>query len=223
MKKFLFILCAMAIMLCIFTATAGAEAITDSASEVTSDIANEPATTAKEGANPTLFTRIWEYAVRYKSEILGVSGDALIFICVILLRGLFKKKTSDISSNIKSVKGDTSQAGAQQVSVVGAVNELIGGYNSMKESYEKYETAEDDRNRIIGAVMVQNTAILDMLQTVYANSKNLPQGVKDMLTLKYANALKTLDNDEILRTVVDSVHEKVNTGAAAPDTSEDNL
>jgi len=82
----------------------------------------------------------------------------------------------------------------------------------MKEAYEKYETVEDDRNRLVAAVMAQNTALLDMLRTVYANSKNLPQGVKDTVMLEYANARKMLSDDEALRAVIDSVHEKINAG-----------
>ena len=43
--------------------------------------------------------------------------------------------------------------------------------------------------------------VLDILATVYANSKNLPQGVKDLVNLKYADVLKTTSDDEKLLSV----------------------
>ena len=242
MKRILFVLCAVLTVLCIFTAAVGAETATgelapelvtetalDEATEVVTDAPSDteaateavlPEASADESVSPTLFTRVWEYIVKYKSEILGIVGDGMILIGVMVLKGIFKKKTSDISSDIKGVRGDTSRAGAQQIAVVDAVNELIAGYNNMKKAYEKYETVEDDRNRLVGAVLAQNTAILDMLRTVYANNKNLPQGVKDVVMLEYANTKKALGDDELLRSVVDSVHEKVNAGTEVAASSE---
>lgn len=179
--------------------------------------------TEDEGVHHTLLARVWEYVVTHKAELIAMAGDAAILMVVFALRSILKKKTSDISTDLKTVKGDASGTRSQQGLVTDAINGLIGGYNEMRASYDKYETVEDDRNRLVGAVMVQNTAILDILQTVYANSKNLPQGVKDVITLKYANALKTLQNDEILRAIVDSVHEKVCMSVAVSETPEDNV
>lgn len=242
MKRILFVLCAVLTVLCIFTAAVGAETATgelvtelvtetasDEATEVVTDAPSDteaateavlPEASADESVSPTLFTRVWEYIVKYKSEILGIVGDGMILIGMMVLKGIFKKKTSDMSNDIKGVRGDTLRAGAQQTAVVDAMNELISGYNSMKEAYEKYEMVEDDRNRLVGAVLAQNTAILDMLRTVYANNKNLPQGVKDVVMLEYANTKKALGDDELLRSVVDSVHEKVNAGTEVAVSSE---
>jgi len=50
-------------------------------------------------------------------------------------------------------------------------------------------------------MVVQTRAVLDILATVYANSKNLPQGVKDLVNLKYADVLKTTSDDEKLLSV----------------------
>ena len=183
--------------------------------------AEMPGDVPEEGKYHTIFTRIWEYVVTYKAEILAVAGDAIIFIGVLILRSVFKKKTTDISSDLKLVKGDASGTRSQQVLVTDAINGLIGGYNEMRASYDKYESVEDDRNRLVAALAIQNTAILEILRTVYVNSKNLPQGVKDVVTLEYANALKTLGNDETLRAVVEAVREKVTAVAEVPDVPEE--
>lgn len=169
----------------------------------------------------TFFGRVLEYAEKYKVEILGVVGDMMIFIVVVVLKGAFKRKNSAMSDELAAIKGHTATAKSQQSAMVGAMNQLIDGYNAMKGSYDKYESVEDDRNKLVGAVMVQNTAILDILQTVYANSKNLPQGVKDVITLKYANALRALGEDKTLAAIVEAVHEKVGQGASAASGGED--
>lgn len=242
MKRILFVLCAVLTVLCIFTAAVGAETATgelvtelvtetalDEATEVVTDAPSDteaateavlPEASADESVSPTLFTRVWEYIVKYKKEIIDAVGHCAVITLLALIERRAKKKNNAISSGIDSIKGDTSHTSAQQTAVVDAVNELISGYNSMKEAYEKYETVEDDRNRLVGAVLAQNTAILDMLRTVYANNKNLPQGVKDVVMLEYANTKKALGDDELLRSVVDSVHEKVNAGTEVAVSSE---
>ena len=57
---------------------------------------------------------------------------------------------------------------------------------------------------------MQTKAILEILITVYANSKNIPQGVKDLINLKYADALKLIGNDEQLKQTLDNEMEKEN-------------
>lgn len=231
MKKIIFMLCAIILIVtCGYT-----YCFAEEPTEIPSSLSEQDATPIEpeeelaggafedKGAYHTIFTRVWEYVVTYKAELIAFAGDAILFIVVLAFKSVFKKKTTAISSDLTLVKGDASGTRSQQVLVTDAINGLIGGYNEMRSSYDKYETAEDDRNRLVAAVMVQNTTILDILQTAYVNSKNLPQGVKDMVTLKCANALKTLQNDEILRAVVDSVHEKVNASVTVSEASEDNI
>ena len=79
----------------------------------------------------------------------------------------------------------------------------------MREAYEKYEAVEDDRNRLVGACLVTNTALLEILSRVYVHNKNMPQGVKDVVMLIYTNAQKALSDDEVLRDVVESVKTKI--------------
>jgi hypothetical protein len=72
-----------------------------------------------------------------------------------------------------------------------------------------YGLTEDDRNRVVGALVAQNTAILEILTTITVNNKNTPQGVKDITMLAYANCLKTLDDDEKLKAIVTSVRDSI--------------
>lgn len=166
----------------------------------------------------TFFSRIWEFAVENKTEVLGAAGNALLFCMTLLMKRSNGIQMQDIKSDLKIVKADAGGTASSQVSVVSAMNGLIGGYNQMYESYEKYGQTEEDRNKLIGAVMVQNTAILEILSTVYVNSKNMPQGVKDLVNLKYANCLKAIGDDETLLAIVSAVREKV--GASSESDTE---
>lgn len=147
-----------------------------------------------------LFRRVYEYSIEHKTELLGLLGDAVIFILALLLK-----------SRISFIKKTATETNDSQVSVVDVVNNMVDGYNALQATYDKYGATEGDRNRVVGALVAQNTAILEILTTVYVNSKNLPQGVKDLVNLKYANCLKQLENDEQLKAIVTSVRESIGT------------
>lgn len=159
----------------------------------------------------TLFTRLWEYCMTYKTEIVGVVGDIAIFVLALFIKLRNDKRTANIAQGIISIKGDTTDTTKAQTSVVGVVNEMVDGYNALKQSYDKYGETEDDRNRVVGTLVAQNAAMLEILTTITVNNKNLPQGIKDIVMLKYANCLKALDDDEKLKAVVTSVRESIGT------------
>ena len=179
----------------------------------------EPVVEEPPEPNHTLVSRVWEYFEANKTEILGLAGDAVIFLLAIFVKIRNDKRTKGIASDLKIVKGDAKGTADAQSSVVDAVNGMIEGYNGMRSSYEEYGNTERDRNKLVGAVMVQNTAILEMLSTVYVNNKNLPQGVKDLINLRYSNCLKALGNDETLCAIVETVREKICTSTESTEES----
>ena len=177
----------------------------------------------------TIFTRIWEFVEANKTEVVSAAGSGFVLIVSAIVKAANSKENRKLSELLNAIQGDTQGTNKAQSSLIGVVNQMISGYNVMKESndylktgyedmktaYEINATKEDDRNRLIGAVMVQNTALLEILSSVYVHNKNLPQGVKDLIILKYANAMKALSDDEILCAIVESVREKINFEAPA--------
>lgn len=147
----------------------------------------------------TWVTRVIEYVDANKATLLGLLGDGVILVLALLI----KMKSSKI-------KTGTDATNASQGAVVTAVNGMIDGYNAMKASYDQYGTTEADRNRVVGALVAQNTAMLEILMTAYGNSKNLPQGVKDLIYLKYANCMKQLGDDEQILAIVEAVKQNIN-------------
>lgn len=164
----------------------------------------------------TVFTRIWEFVSTYSGETIYVIGSLALFVLNLMLKRSSSKMSKDTKKKLEDIKGEVKETLGGQNSVVGVVNNMIDGYNglserydAMKEAYDKYGAMEGERNRVVGAVLASNATILEILTTVYVNSKNLPQGVKDLVNLKYANCLKTLEDDEQLRAIVEAVRNNI--------------
>lgn len=168
-----------------------------------------------------LFSRAWEFVVENRETVTAIIGDIALFAIGVFTYMKNRKRSNTISGDLKLVAQDASGTHDSQVKVVNAVNDMIDGYGALKESYDKYGALEGDRDRLIGAIVVTNTAILEILQTVYANSKNMPQGIKDIVNLKYANCLKAMESDETLKSVVAVVRDTIGIGASDPGNETD--
>lgn len=171
-----------------------------------------------------IFTRIWEFVEANKSECVSGVGSLILLIAGGAAEIAIEKMNKKHSEQLGLLQEDSRAKNNILSAIVDAVNQMITGFNNVKNSsdhlkkgydemraaYELNATKEDDRNRLIGAVMVQNTAILEMFARIYVHNKNMPQGVRDLVILTYANTLKALDDDELLRSIVESVREKIN-------------
>ena len=247
-RFFAMLLCIIAVMtLCVFPMTVSAaeadaetvEIVDTESSVVDKPTVEEPAPEPEtpvpeapeasgegESTYPTLFTRIWEFVSTYSGETLSVIGSVILLVLNLILKHSSSKMSKETKKTLENIKGEVEETLGGQNSVVDVVNNMIDGYNglsqrydAMKESYDLYGATEDERNRIVGAVLATNTAILEILTTVYVNSKNLPQGVKDLVNLKYANCLKTLDDDKQLRAIDEAVRNNIGTTAETTEKS----
>lgn len=187
-KVFLFIFAVLFTMLCITAASA---------------------TTGETQGGDTLFSRVYEFVAANKEVVTTAVGLLTVFATSIVEARKSKKRSDDIAKDVTGIIRNTSNVVNSQAGVEGVVNGLIDSYNGLSSKYEKYEGIEDDRNRLVGALVIQTTTILEILSAVYANSKNLPQGVKDIVNLKYAHCLQKMDSDEALRAVVDMVRQSL--------------
>lgn len=171
----------------------------------------EPAEESEE--NPTFFGRIWEFLEQNYPEVITTIVGVLTFLLTTILPTLVKKSMKKLDSNVL-------KSNSTQTEVVDAVNCLIEGYNTLEKELEDYNKTEDERYKMVGAMIVQTQAILDILATVYANSKNLPTGVKDLINLKYAKALKLVENSEELKEIAQSAGAEIVTEVKESETEE---
>lgn len=250
MKKrfFAMLLCIIAVMtLCVFPVTASAEEVNAETLEtvetetptvdepVVETPAPEPETPLPEApeepegesAYHTVFTRVWEFVTTYSGETLSVVGSVILLILNLILKHSSSKMSKETKKTLENIKGEVEETLGGQNSVVDVANKMIDGYNgmsqkydAMKESYDQYGAMDGERNRVVGAVFATNAAILEILTTVYVNSKNLPQGVKDLVNLKYANCLKTLEDDKQLIAIVEAVRNNLGNATESTETTK---
>ena len=165
----------------------------------------------------TIFTRLWEFVEENKTEVVSAIGSGLVLLASAVVKGVNSKENKKLTDALSVIRNDTAGTTKAQGSIIGVINQMITGNNSMTEkfdkmykAYEENQTIENDRNRLLGAMMVEVTAILEMISSVYVHNKNLPQGIKDLCILQYANVQKAISDDTLLCAIVESVREKVN-------------
>lgn len=197
------------------SAVAHAEELPQDGTEIVQEEPQEPVEPETPAEEPTFFGRVWEWAMAHATEILTVIGDVVLVAYLIIKNFKSKKKLVEIGKNIITVKDDVTNTVSSQKSVVNVTNELIEGYNRFEEALNNFDATEKKRYKTMLAAFAQTKAILEILTTVYANSKNIPQGVKDLVNLKYADVLKLVDDEEKLKEIAEPAEETAEVGSNA--------
>lgn len=185
------------------TTAYAAEIEADSSENITPEEIPE-AEPEPEVENHTIFSRMYEWVTEHKTEIITAVGDVILVIMLIIEKAKSKKSYTAIGSQLLSIGKGVYNTETSQNNVVGVTNELIAGYNKFEQTLNSFDEKEDERQKTAMAAYIQTRAILKILVTVYANSKNVPQGVKDLVNLEYADVLKLVGNEETLKQLVDS-------------------
>lgn len=150
--------------------------------------------------DPNVFSRAWEYFDENKATVFEFAFSSVILVILWIVKKTQAKLKNDISiTNNNSSIVATSQDGINTV-----VNAMIEGYNAFKTDFAKMKDSEDQRDRQIAAMVITNTAILEIMSRVFPNSKNLPQGTKDLVNITYANAMKSITDDAMLESLVNA-------------------
>lgn len=130
---------------------------------------------------------------------------AACIVSVILERKANKKFVTETKTALKSNTNTVTANTESNDKVLEVVNALIDGFNAIKEK-------DIERDKIMARLSSENKAMLEILATVYTNNKNIPQAVKDLITLKYVNALKEEQEIAGLETVATEEVEDAKTG-----------
>lgn len=182
---------------------AHAEELPQDGTEIVQEEQTEPVAPVEPVEEPTFFGRVWEWVKANAAEILTVLGDIVLVACLIAQRVKQKKKLVELGTNIITVKDDVANTVSSQNSIVNVTNELIEGYNKFEKTLNNFDATESERYKTLLAAFAQTKAILEILTTVYANSKNIPQGVKDLVNLKYSDVLKLVGDEDKLKEIAE--------------------
>lgn len=180
-------------------ASASAETIAYAATE-TDEIGGEETPDPETTETATFLGRVWEWIQSNSVKIATVLGDVILLVLLIYDTVKSKKKLLAISNT-------TTLTQNSQTDTINVVNKMIEGYNLLEKKMEEFENNDSERRKLFAAMAIQTKAILEILAVVYPNSKNLPQGVKDLVNLKYADALKIVGDENLLIEAAEEVAE----------------
>lgn len=199
MKKILIIIVtviATIIMLSVLCGFAPAEvALIDNGGESTQDQASVE-------IEPTFLERVREWFDANMGEVLGGISTVISTIFLIVVMPYLKNKMTSFNSV-------TLANSASNNEVVGVVNQLISKYNDLQSKLEHTEDRELSRDGLTKELFIFQKSTLQILTTVYANSKNVPQAVKDLVNMHYVKALKSEAENALIN---DSIAEAKNEG-----------
>lgn len=150
----------------------------------------------------TIFSRIFEFADTNQQVLIMLVGFLTTIVITAHDSRVRKKDSIATKEKETSLMSGMNGVTVTQNGVIDAVNYLAKRYESMEEKYKKYEDAEEERYKLVGASIVQVATVLDILAGVYVNSNHLPQGEKDLVLYKYTKCLTTLEDDEKIKACV---------------------
>lgn len=179
------------LLLCGFT-TKTANAETGEETQVVATLSDEAENGAAESTETdpavpeTLWTRIEQWFSNNLAEFLSSVnlGGVLACIVAVIIEHKGNKKAAKITAESLGINTNSNS------DVVKTVNALIERYNETLDKLHSMETKAEQQAHIIATLETSSKAILEILATVYANNKNIPQAVKDLVNIKYVQALK---------------------------------
>lgn len=174
----------------------------------------------------TLLDRVKEYYNKYSVEVLTAGGDVALIAAYIAYFIWQKLKNKDVKDDLKKVISNTGDVAVSQGGVVGAANGLIDGYNAASKKidefmqfYAQFQEKDAERDLLLSRLLVQNSAMMEIIQTAYANSQ-LPQGTKDLVIYKYAKCLALTDDEEKLAAMMGLIHAELTPAVEAEESAE---
>ena len=218
MKRIFYILLAFAVCFCLFGSTVALAAeATEAPEEVTSE--------AEEDSDANFFSRMYEAFVDNKTDIFTVSGSLLLFGISMLLKKDVGSTSKHIVDNIATVLSKADISDSKQTAIVNGLNEMVDGYNEIKEKSEAVEKtvtnfAKDMRaiiesnesleakidnfftviTQLMDKEILQNAEVMEVLASVYVNNDALPKGIKDFVSLKRT------ENAKLVQEATELVH-----------------
>lgn len=221
------ILAALVIALCAFLPLFGvsaetAEPTVEPSVEISVDASVEPTVEetpvepsvapSVEEEKPTIKGRLTDWVEKYW-------GEAVAALSIILSALYYSIALPWLKRKLKKIVTAANKNEETTALVVGAINQMIEKLEQIEEAHNKKDAEQDEvaksalakiekqekENEIIKEF---SYATVNILKTVYANSKNVPQGVKDLVNLKYAKAISAAT--ELTAPTEDASNEKQN-------------
>ena len=153
----------------------------------------------------TILSRFGEWWGANVNVIAPVGSGIVLLAAYIIVFVKNKKWITVIFELIKKLAGVVSGVNTSQSGVSDAVTDLSAKVDVMVSDFETLKESDDTRTKMVATVLVEMTTVLEMMQTAYANNRNVPQSFKDMINYTYSHCKKLVDSDKELAACVEAV------------------
>ncbi len=177
--------------------------------DVTEDALASLETTGEAAEEHTIFTRLYEAFTDNKTDVFTISGSSILLVISLILRKDLGSSSKKIVDHVASVLSKANVSDEKQTAIVKGLNEMIDGYNEIKQSgieaakqiegvaseikniaeanvdsFEKVEKVIGVMTNLMEKVIQQNSEVMEVLAAVYINNNALPKGIKDYVSIQ---------------------------------------
>ncbi len=150
----------------------------------------------------TVFMRVEEFINTYTAEILSGGGILAVIGAVFVIWRKIKPLLFDIVEKIKKITVQNGESSDVQDKQSVALNAIMEGLEKADKKIEQYQKIVDTMNdkqvettEHFKEIQRSLSTLARLFDTVYSNSKALPQGAKDMVHLTCAECIKIADHE----------------------------
>ena len=175
--------------------------------------AEEPAETTEKASLGMLLNRVWEFVNENAGDLLSATSLGSVALYIILQ----KRSNGNFLSGISKVLTSQRTVVAASDDNKAEVKTLSERQEKMIEFFEKYESSEEERGKIISALLVEVMGLIEIQHVLCLNNSNLPQAMKNLVTSTYARCLSVINDDSAIKDAVDQMRAVLGIGEVIAD------
>ena len=216
MKKiilFVSILCLIFTLFSVSVFAEGEEIVTDET--VTEEPAVDETETDETEMSENVFTRIYEFWLAHEAEIITAASSIVLIVLNVLtgksnkllnnaqtdtIGGVnqlidaydtIKEKFGGVEKAFGELKQDSEALAKELSAAIKTITETVSKLTATDEALAaKLKGTNDTITALVEKEIAQNNALMDVLSSVYVKANGIPQGVRDIVTLKRAENIR---------------------------------
>lgn len=170
--------------------------------------AEEVTETTEKASLGMLLDRVWEFVNENAGDLLSATSLGSVALYIILQ----KKNNGNFLSGISKVLTAQKNVVSASDDNKAEVKTLSEKQEKMLEYYEKYASSEEERGKIISALLVEVMGLIEIQHVLCLNNSNLPQAMKNLVTSTYARCLSVINDDASIKEAVDQMRSVLGIG-----------
>ena len=157
--------------------------------------------TAEEATIAMVLDRVWEFVNDNAGDLLSATSLGSVALYIFLQ----KKSNGNFLSGISKVLTSQRSVVAASDDNKAEVKTLSEKQEKMLEYFEKYASSEEERGKIVSALLVEVMGLIEIQHVLCLNNANVPQAMKNLVTSTYARCLSVINDDAAIKEAVDQM------------------